>query len=155
MGRAVERMALPYCHDCRRAYRRFEAHLQTQKHRRAALEQAVECEICLVDQPRTTFVKCGRCVHTWCRTCNAKVNKCPFCRVQTGPAQAPAPTPIAIVLRRRRIQRRVQLVLGQLQRFRQRHTAVLDALQQRTVMVRMTWDEVRVLTERFAQDWNR
>jgi hypothetical protein len=46
-------------------------------------------------------------------------------------------------------------VLGQLQRFRQRHTAVLDALQQRTVMVRMTWDEVRVLTERFAQDWNR
>jgi hypothetical protein len=138
------RPALPYCHDCRRTYQRFEAHLQTQKHRRAAVEQAVECEICLLDQPRTVFVKCGQCVHTWCTSCNTKVNKCPFCRI---PTTLPS---ISALLQRRRVQRRVQLVLGQLHRFRQRHTMVLDALQQRTVMVRMTWEEVRVLTERFA-----
>lgn len=37
-----------------------------------------QCEICF--HPKVTICRCNFCSKEWCRTCDTKIGKCPFCR---------------------------------------------------------------------------
>ena len=83
--------ALEYCLDCERSYRNISLHFRTQKHLRnaEATERAhapsSECSICMRVPLRTEWVKCRRCVHTWCTECHKSLTRCPYCRFTSGP----------------------------------------------------------------------
>jgi hypothetical protein len=45
-------------------------------------EELDDCPICLEPKSVSTLVSSGRCSHTICRDCFARLDVCPFCRVQ-------------------------------------------------------------------------
>lgn len=100
-------MPRSYCVDCERTFTSLSTHFRKSRyHQKNNRNEPVECTICNEERDRDQFVKCDRCVHTWCRTCQAAVDNCPYCRYRT-PYQR-------YTLRRRERERRIQ----QLERFR-------------------------------------
>lgn len=95
-------MPRSYCVDCERTYTNLSTHFRkSRRHQKNNnRNEPVECTICNEERERDQFVKCDRCVHTWCRTCQTAVDDCPYCRYRT-PYQRYA-------LRRRERERRRQ-----------------------------------------------
>lgn len=128
-------MALSYCVDCERAYTNLAAHFKSRRHQQNARSEPVECTICKEEQSRDLFVKCAQCVHTWCRVCDTAIRECPFCRFVS---------PLQQHIHRRR-EREVERLFVKLRRFQDRYQRRLEGHGVRTVLVRMTWAEIRTL----------
>lgn len=132
--------ALPYCVDCKRSYRHLRAHFRTAVHARNvqhseeqqhANPQPLECTICMRPMASDRVVKCLRCVHYWCTTCNQQMERCPYCRLTgtNGPRTSSAA-------------QRMNRLLLHMDRWRRR----LNPDPRSNVLVRLTWHEVGYLT---------
>lgn len=133
-------MSLPcfsqaYCVDCERSYCNIQHHYSTQKHQRnveasvRAHAPPLECEICNLPRGRTDWMKCKRCVHFWCTECDRRMTSCPFCRLN-----------ITV------LDPEVRRLFRQMERWRRRYDSYLHHPAVQTVMVRLTWREVGILT---------
>lgn len=131
--------SLPYCSTCKRSYRNIEAHIRTKKHLDNAsnatscrIDHNAVCSICYGPCTETATVKCEQCVHTWCAQCDAQMHRCPFCRLSahTNPVM------------QQRARRALNRLFHQMDRWRKRYVNTPTP----TVLVRMSWNEVSVLT---------
>lgn len=133
----------PFCACCDRTYRKIDAHLRTKKHQRNAetIEATkLECEIC--NSPAERFVKCSRCVHYWCVTCQPQLDRCPFCRL--GP---PVPSRnLATSTRLSQIRPRVRRIFMEMERWRRR----ICPRPEEQVLVRLSWMEMGCVTHLVA-----
>jgi len=127
---------VPFCACCDRTYRHIESHYRTRKHQRNAESSKTECEIC--NSPTERFVKCSRCVHYWCVTCQPQIQRCPFCRLGT-PVQVPAGIPIQLG----RIRPRVRRIFLEMERWRRR----IRPSPHDIAMVRLSWQELGCVTQ--------
>lgn len=128
-------MPLPYCVDCERSYTNLSAHFESRRHQQRACTEPVECTICKEEQSREVFVKCAQCVHFWCRVCDTAMRECPFCRYVS---------PLQLYTQRRQ-ERALRQVFAKLRRFQDRYQHCLEGQGVQTILVRMTWAEIRIL----------
>ena len=128
-----------YCPDCENSYTNIEAHYRTNKHYRNALacvrahSPPLECSICNLVPPRTEWVKCNRCVHTWCTECNHQMGRCPYCRYASYS--------------------NVELVrlFADMERWRRRTTDYIRHHPDFAVNVRLSWNEVSTIAQLLQQ----
>lgn len=68
-----------FCDICNyhiKTYNR-KRHENSKKHNQL-IEQ--ECNICLSTHKLIKFLECSECKQKWCRDCDKKITKCPYCR---------------------------------------------------------------------------
>ena len=129
---------VPFCACCDRTYRDIESHLRTKKHERNARSSKTDCEIC--NSPSERFVKCSRCVHYWCVTCQPQIDRCPFCRLGTPTTPHPE---VSVPMYMFAIRPRVRRIFLEMERWRRR----IRPSPQDVTMVRLSYQEIGCVSQ--------